>query len=199
MTWLPPQNAPETVPWSSPPQSEAVPWTPPQATPHEATWGRRVGATAIDLVLFVACFFAPFVVVGVIAGVIGTTQEQDDRYLLPAGFVVAALLMFVLPLALMARKGDANGQTLGKQAVGIRVARLDGRPVGWGTAIGRDLFGKVILGATLLWLLADALWALADDRNQALHDKLASTMIVPAHASDSASAEMAGANSSAGR
>ena len=200
MNWLPPQNASETMPWSPPPQSEApATWSSAAATPVEATLLRRAGGLLIDLLLFVACFFLPFIIGGFIAGIVGTTQQTDDRVLLPIAGVVAALLMLLLPVALTARRGDANGQTLGKQAVGLRAARTDGQPIGWGTALVRELFGKLLLGFTVVWLIADALVTLADDRRQSLHDRLASTVVVPAQASDSARADSTGAATSAGR
>ena len=39
----------------------------------------------------------------------------------------------------MARKGEHNGQTLGKQAAGIRVVRDDGRPIRLGFAVVREV------------------------------------------------------------
>ena len=54
----------------------------------------------------------------------------------------------------MLRRGRGNGQTLGKE----------------------------LLGITGVWILVDNLWPLADARNQALHDKLASTVVLDASA-----------------
>ena len=39
----------------------------------------------------------------------------------------------------MSRKGEHNGQTLGKQAAGIRVVRDDGRPIRLGFAVLREV------------------------------------------------------------
>lgn len=59
------------------------------------------------------------------------------------------------------------GLTLGKRLLGIRVARLDGRPVGFGWALVRTL------------LLLAVVPALFTDRDQrGLHDRAADTIVV---------------------
>jgi hypothetical protein len=77
-------------------------------------------------------------------------------------------LYFTACLALM------KGQTPGKRLMGIRVVRLDGKPIGWWSAFER--FGgysaSVITG---LLGFAQLLW----DRNrQALHDKISETVVI---------------------
>ena len=82
----------------------------------------------------------------------------------------------------MAREGEQNGQSLGKQALGITVSRDTGESVTFGYALLRQfvviylLFQ--VLGVLLLWLpwLLDVLWPLWDRENRALHD-----MIVKSH------------------
>ncbi len=60
-----------------------------------------------------------------------------------------------------------TGLTLGKRLLGIRVARLDGRPVGFGWALVRTL------------LLLAVIPALFSDRDQrGLHDRAANTVVV---------------------
>ncbi len=80
-------------------------------------------------------------------------------------------LYFTACLALM------KGQTPGKRLMGIRVVRLDGKPIGWWSAFER--FGgysaSVITG---LLGFAQLLW----DRNrQALHDKISETVVIINH------------------
>jgi uncharacterized RDD family membrane protein YckC len=173
------------VTWSAP-ESQAEPsWTEPaapSAAPGEATYGRRVAATLIDLVLSSIAFFAVFFGFAVAAGIIGTSDEFDDDYGIPGAAIAGYLLAIFLPILLMLRPGRGNGQTLGKELLGIRVTRLDGAPVRLGTALLRELLGKLVLGITGVWILVDNLWPLADARNQALHDKLASTVVLDASA-----------------
>lgn len=67
-----------------------------------------------------------------------------------------------------------NGQTPGKRVMGIRVIRLDGKPIGWWYAFER--FGSYFASFTTgLVGFAQILW----DRNrQALHDKVVETVVV---------------------
>ena len=84
----------------------------------------------------------------------------------------------------MRRQGEHNGQTWGKQWLGIRVVREDAYPVTAGTAFIRDVimqdlvFG--VIGSFVCYVptLLDGLWPLWDDRNQALHDKVANTFVI---------------------
>ena len=108
------------------------------------------------------------------------------------GWAAGVIAYFVLALAwftiyaplTMRRQGEHNGQTWGKQWLGIRVIREDGHHVTAGTAFIRDVlmqdlvFG--LLGSFIFNLptLLDGLWPLWDDRNQALHDKVANTFVV---------------------
>jgi uncharacterized RDD family membrane protein YckC len=46
----------------------------------------------------------------------------------------------------MMRKGERNGQTLGKQVAGIRVVADSGQPMTFGTGALRDTIGKNLLG-----------------------------------------------------
>jgi uncharacterized RDD family membrane protein YckC len=84
----------------------------------------------------------------------------------------------------MARDGARNGQTWGKQAVGIRVIRNTGEPVSFGFGALREIVVKgfaVGIASSIIplipWLL-DVCWPLWDDENRALHDMVVSTHVV---------------------
>lgn len=67
-----------------------------------------------------------------------------------------------------------RGQTPGKRALGVRVIRLDGRPVGWWIAFER-FGGYAASFSTGLLGFAQILW----DRNrQGLHDKAVETVVI---------------------
>jgi uncharacterized RDD family membrane protein YckC len=79
------------------------------------------------------------------------------------------------------------GRTLGKRAAGTRLVRMtDGGAVSWGQAAWR--VGFSIVFAFLIYLLTcgfggilallDPAWILWDPRRQALHDKVARTLVV---------------------
>jgi uncharacterized RDD family membrane protein YckC len=86
----------------------------------------------------------------------------------------------------MMRQGARNGQTLGKQVVGIRVVRDSGEPMGFGWAALREVVVKnlaVNIASSIIpfvpWLL-NYLWPLWDDENRALHDMVVATHVVRA-------------------
>lgn len=92
-------------------------------------------------------------------------------------FLVIGYVLIVAPI-LMKREGAKNGQTWGKQALGIRVIKDDGQPFTYGTALLRDFVIKTLLmGAIAIVSLVNSLWPLWDPQNQALHDKLAGTHV----------------------
>ncbi len=76
-----------------------------------------------------------------------------------------------------------RGQTPGKQLVGIRVLRTDGRPSGWGWTFLREWvveFGvfSVLLSYLFFPAILDLLWAFWDKDRQTLHDKIVKTYVV---------------------
>jgi uncharacterized RDD family membrane protein YckC len=196
-----PPPAPEAPPGYAPraPGPERTPsyggpvppggWQQPIARPKSgwagrplASWGSRVGATLIDwLVLLIP---------GAILAALLIGAYDDDS---SVGAIVvtsmlsvllwSVLLLFYAPL-LMMRRGERNGQTLGKQLVGIRVVRDNGEPMGFGFAVLRDVVVKNIavgIAASIIpiipWFL-DNFWPLWDDENRALHDMVVSTHVV---------------------
>jgi len=103
---------------------------------------------------------------------------------------IGLLLGLGYPALLLSRGGERNGQTWGKQALGIRVVRNDGRPLTVGVAVLREGVGKQLLTIVTFYAyaLVDYLWPLGDRENQALHDKLASTHVVVASPAASSAA-----------
>ena len=102
-----------------------------------------------------------------------------------AGIAVLWLLASVLyaPM-LLARHGEHNGQTLGKQALGLRVVTTAGVPVTFGVGVKRQLLGQTLIGLFTFgfYYLIDYAWPLWDERKQALHDKIATTYVFSADA-----------------
>ena len=86
----------------------------------------------------------------------------------------------------MRRPGERNGQTWGKQIVGIRVVRTNGVPMDfiW-SAIREALVKGLALGVAssiipFIPYLLDVLWPLWDDENRAIHDFIVDTRVVEA-------------------
>ncbi len=132
--------------------------------------GARFGATLIDLV-------PVLVVVGIIATRAGL-EISDASYVGAATSLVVGLIY----AALLCRRGPHNGQTPGKQLVGIRVVRADAQPMDATPALLREFVGKGILGQIPLFAPVDYLFALGDRRRQTIHDKIATTFVVRADA-----------------
>ncbi len=153
-----------------------------------AGWWSRVGAALLDgliigvggllLLALVGAVFSVGFFASDTAGIISVIVGLMLAF---GAFAVIALLYAPL---MMAR---TDGQTLGRQAMGIRVIRVSGEPMTFGWAMLREvaikwlLFG-VVGGSTTLGLagLVDVLWPLWDEENRALHDFIVGTRVVKA-------------------
>jgi len=164
--------------WQQPIAQQAPAWHGRQL----ASWGSRLAAYLIDaLILFVPVLGLTLIVVAVAAG-------SDTGAIVTGivGFLAYLVLGFLYWPLLMAREGAHNGQTWGKQAVGIRVIRDVGEPMNFGSAALREIvvkgFGVGIASSIIPfipWFL-DFFWPLWDDENRALHDMIVSTHVVHA-------------------
>jgi uncharacterized RDD family membrane protein YckC len=194
-----PPPPPQGPPGYAPPAPERAPgyggpvppggWQQPIARPEAgwvgqplASWGSRVAATVIDwLVLLIPAVILVALIVGGLDGdsswgaVVGAS--------LLSLLIWSAILLLYAPL-LMIRQGERNGQTLGKQFVGIRVVRDTGEPFGFWWAVVREVVVKNILVSAvsifipvLPWLL-DSLWPLWDGENRAVHDMIVTTHVI---------------------
>lgn len=141
-----------------------------------ADWWPRAGAFLLDQLVVAAVVFP----IGFAAAAIG----GDSSSVALVAYAVGLPLSLLYAPLLMARSGTRNGQTLGKQAIGIRVVRVDGAPMTFATGVLRTLVGQQLPIAITFYLyaLVDYLWPLRDPRNQALHDKLAKTFVLRAAA-----------------
>jgi uncharacterized RDD family membrane protein YckC len=140
-----------------------------------ASWVSRAAAAVIDAVVGLVLPIATAALVGVSAG------DAAGAVLLLAAFAFGWL---VYAPVFMARQGERNGQTPGKQVVGIRVVRETAEPITYGYALVREFVVKQLLiglvGGLLLYLplLLNYLWPLWDADNRALHDMVASTRVI---------------------
>ena len=139
-----------------------------------APYLRRVGATLLDGLIIATIVF----VIAFAAGAAGAPTDTTGFL-----FIAAALLSSLLyaPI-LLCRSGEHNGQTLGKQALSIRVVRQDAQPMTASPALLREFVGKGVLGIIPFFTIVDFLFPLGDARRQAIHDKLASTFVMRADA-----------------
>ncbi|HEX6652901.1 MAG TPA: RDD family protein [Thermoleophilaceae bacterium] len=147
-----------------------------------ASWGSRLAAYLLDaLILLVPVILLTIVIVAVAAG-------SDTGAIVTGifGFLAFLVVAFLYAPLLMAREGHNNGQTWGKQAVGIRVIRDNGETMNFSWAALREIVVKglgVGIASSIIpfipWFL-DFFWPLWDDENRALHDMVVSTHVVQA-------------------
>jgi uncharacterized RDD family membrane protein YckC len=177
----------------APPSPEAPPggWQQPIARPASgwegrplASWGSRVAAQLIDwVILLIPGAILAAIVIGAAIG------DDDSSWWAIVGSGVLAVAIFALlsllyaPL-LMMRGGQRNGQTLGKQMLGITVVRDSGQQLGFGYSALREVVVKNLLvgiASSIIpfipWFL-DNFWPLWDDQNRALHDMVVQTHVV---------------------
>ena len=129
------------------------------------SWGARAGALLLDG-LIVAVVFA--ILLAILGG---------DGWVTLLAWLVALGAYTGLT---MTRGGERNGQTLGKQAVNVRVIRDDGQPITWKTVALREVGLKGIgwwITFGIGWL-ADILWPLGEGQNRSLHDLIVRTHVV---------------------
>ena len=138
---------------------------PPGHGVNYASWGRRAVALLLDGLIVAVVIF--------VAAIISAAAGSDALFVLTVilfiGFPIFYYTYFV---------GNERGQTYGRRALGIQVRSADtGGQVGYGRAFGRYLVVQVF-GIFVLPLVVDYLWPLWDSRNQTLHDKVASTIVI---------------------
>ncbi len=137
---------------------------------------RRFAAVFIDgiLVTFVnfAAGFAFSMAIGIYyAFVVGHAPQREDLLVPISLFYIASVIFcFAYYAGMVASSSQA---TVGKKAMGIKVCDTDGRPIGFGRAVFREL-AKILSSIFLIGFIM----ALFTERKQALHDLLAGTVVV---------------------
>jgi uncharacterized RDD family membrane protein YckC len=126
--------------------------------PRAGFWS-RLGAVLIDSIIL-----------GMLYGILLAAVDPGVAYLV---YIVANYTYFTI------LEGGPSGQTVGKKALGIRVIDFRaGGPIGYGRGLLRNL-AKIL--SSIVFALG-YLWMLWDPEKQTWHDKLATTVVVPADA-----------------
>jgi uncharacterized RDD family membrane protein YckC len=148
---------------------------PPEVRSDYSSWGRRVAAYLLDTLVLAV----PLIVVILVAVAAADPGDEDDGAWAVVG--VAYLLTLLLPFVYFTvMHGRASGQTLGKKWLGIRVSDDSaGGSIGYGRAFGRYAI-TFVFSLFVLPIVLDYLWPLWDQKNQALHDKVVSSVVVKA-------------------
>ncbi len=161
----------------SPPPS---PFAPPRAPVYEAPLGsavhggpvvyggflRRWVALIVDAIIL----YLPLMVVAAVMGaVLGPAMEGNSA----AGLLYLMWLLCV-PCYYAFLESSSWQATLGKRLLGIKVVDLEGQRISFGRALGRWFAASL----SYLTLYIGFLLAALTDRKQALHDFIASTLVV---------------------
>jgi uncharacterized RDD family membrane protein YckC len=87
------------------------------------------------------------------------------------GYLATAVVIFFNYVHFYLRRG----QSFGKRFMGVRVVRIDGRPIDYQTAVLRHILGYPL---SVLFFGLGIVWMLWDGRRQGWHDKVAKTVVV---------------------
>ena len=147
----------------------------------------RLGAAILDSIIIGALLYTPLVVTGAMGAAAAELIRTQNpfafwsAFMSPAGAVsvVLAIGWAVITFRLVA----ANGQTIAKKLVGIKVVRSDGSRATVGRIFWlRNVVNMVISLIPLIggfYALIDSLFIFTE-RRQCLHDKIADTIVVNA-------------------
>ena len=137
-----------------------------------ASWGRRLAALLVDVIVLVVAISVALVAAGMPA------DELRDR--VENGETLLVIVLFLIPEAIYYTwMVGSRSQTVGKMALGIKIVDAESRaPIGYLRAFRRWLSTAAM--RALFWIpaIVDHLWPLRDGRNQALHDKFARSVVV---------------------
>jgi uncharacterized RDD family membrane protein YckC len=140
---------------------------------HElASWGRRLAALLVDVVVLGLVIGATLLAAGI--------QVDDLRDRIRDGETLLVVVLFLIPEAIYyTALIGSRSQTFGKMALGIKVVDAESRgPIGYPRAFRRWLSTAALRALFTIPTIVDHLWPLRDPRNQALHDKFARSVVV---------------------
>jgi len=143
-------------------------------TPSYAGFWSRFAAYLIDSII-VAVVVVP--IGAFIGALVGAASDGDVRN--SPMWPLATLFIRAVSLAIGwfyygLMESSSWQATLGKRVLGLRVTDMDGNRIGFGRATGR-YFGKIL---SAMICLVGFIMAAFTERRQALHDMMASTLVL---------------------
>ncbi|XWK90407.1 MAG: RDD family protein [Phormidium sp.] len=136
---------------------------------YASFWSRFLAALLDSIILYILSVLAGFVVGFLFGASVASTGSTTGVEVL--GFLVGITVSW---LYYALSESSAKQATLGKQALGIVVTDLNGDRISFGKATAR-YFSKY-LSAMILFI--GYLMAAFTEKNQALHDIIAGTLVV---------------------
>lgn len=138
------------------------------ASPELADGSARLVAYVIDALFLGIVNILLYIVLSLLTTSSFRSRGYMDAYSLAFGLLI---FMFYHAYFLTVKQG----QTPGKSLMKIRIVRLDGKAITFGTALMRNVVGYM-LSQSFFGL--GFLWVLIDEQHQAWHDKLVKTIVV---------------------
>lgn len=133
------------------------------------------------MIVFVVTMVSVVATMAIAGGANALTSRSTPN---PGAIVVLLLSVYGIPILFQAvyftwMHASQRQATLGKMAVGIKIARSDGRPVTLGRSLGRWALLFVIYVASCgLGTLVSGIWVAVSERKQALHDLACDTLVI---------------------
>lgn len=150
--------------------SSAIDRMPRTPAMENAGFWPRVGAYLIDSLII-------GLPLGVIVGIFMVTTGVDniDEKKLNVLQLTAQAIGGFLSLAYFTLMNGAYGATLGKMALGLKVVRQDGSPIGYGLALGRIVLMNVLSSCTCsLFFISVA----TNEEYRGWHDQICGTRVI---------------------
>ena len=162
------------------------PYAPPRAivadvgvvdsTTEPAERGTRLAAAILDGIIFTGMVYLPLILA---LGVGEDSAESGGAAVVAVGAGVLTLIGLVVWCWLTIKYVLANGQSIAKKLLHIKVIRSDGSPASLGRIFWLRNVVNGLLSVIPLFGLIDVLFIFGESR-QCVHDKIADTIVVKA-------------------
>jgi uncharacterized RDD family membrane protein YckC len=140
--------------------------------------GTGLVAWILDGLILGAMVYLPLIMGAVISGVSMNARGSAAAMLFGMGGFLA-LVGIVVWAWLTIKFVNANGQSIARKILGIKVVRTDGSPASLGRIFWLRNVVNALLGIIPFYGLVDALLIFGEPR-QCIHDKLADTIVIKA-------------------
>ena len=171
-------------------------YAPPKANVDDVSPGQdltlasrlaRLGAAILDSIIVGALIYTPLIFTGALGAAVAQAMRSGNPLefwgVFFTGAGVVSGLLFIGWAVVTFRLVAANGQTIAKKLIGIKVVRSDGSRatvarIFWLRNVVNTLITMIPL-IGYLYALIDSLFIFSE-RKQCLHDKIADTIVVNA-------------------
>lgn len=121
-----------------------------------------------------AALFIDAIIIGVPGYLLGIAFSENMGEFSIINFLISTIsLLYYLVLPVM-----WDGQTIGKKALGIRIKKLNGAKVGFGTMFMRYVIGYMVYGITIgIAFIVSILMVAFGRQKRSVHDFIAGTYV----------------------